>query len=691
MIGDLFDAAPDSKPSSIETQLNNLKEQLRYHNHRYYVLDTPEIPDAEYDRLFRELQRLEEQHPELLTPDSPTQRVGGQPLDKFDQVVHAMPMLSLGNVFSEEELHDFNQRVIQGLDVAQVHYCVEPKLDGLAISLRYVDGVLMQGATRGDGTTGENVTQNIRTIQAIPLKLIGEDYPQILEVRGEVFMPKAGFEALNKRQRENNEKSFANPRNAAAGSLRQLDPKIAATRPLSFYCYGLGEVSDELKLADTHYERLTKLKDWGLPVSSEIQVVDGSEGCLNYYRQIGEQRAALPYEIDGVVYKVNSLAQQDELGFVSRAPRWATAHKFPAQEELTIVEAIDVQVGRTGAITPVARLEPVFVGGVTVTNATLHNQDEIERKDVRVGDTVIVRRAGDVIPEVVSSILSKRPSDSVRFVMPNHCPVCGADVVRPEGESVARCSGGLSCPAQRKEAIKHFVSRKAMDIDGLGAKLVEQLVDAELIHNPAELFCLSLEQLGGMERMGEKSANNMLQGLEKSKQTTLPRFIFALGIRDVGETTARTLALHFGELQPIIDADEAQLIEVPDVGPIVAASIYRFFRQPHNIEVLEQLTDPDKAGISWPAIEKSAAPVETEYSGKSFVLTGTLTEMPRQQAKELLQSLGAKVTGSVSKKTDYLVAGEAAGSKLTKAESLGVEVLSEADLLEIFKSHQLNP
>ncbi|NOR51571.1 MAG: NAD-dependent DNA ligase LigA, partial [Gammaproteobacteria bacterium] len=563
-MGEIVDSTSEPATISIDQPLEKLKEQLRYHNYRYYVLDAPEIPDAEYDRFFRELQRLEEQHPELLTTDSPTQRVGDRPLSKFDEVVHAMPMLSLGNVFTEEELSDFNQRVIQGLGVEQVHYCVEPKLDGLAISLRYEDGKLVQGATRGDGATGENVTQNIRTIQAIPLKLMGNDYPKILEVRGEVFMPKAGFEALNDRQREKGEKSFANPRNAAAGSLRQLDPRITATRPLSFYSYGLGECSDEVRLADNHYERLIKLKEWGFPVSSEIQLVDGSEGCLDYYKQIGARRDSLPYEIDGVVYKVNRLAQQDELGFVSRAPRWATAHKFPAQEELTKVVAIDIQVGRTGALTPVARLKPVFVGGVTVTNATLHNQDEIERKDVRVGDTVVIRRAGDVIPEVVSSVISKRPEWSKPFEMPTHCPDpdCGADVVRPEGESVARCSGGLSCPAQRKEAIKHFVSRKAMDIDGLGAKLVEQLVEAELVHNPAELFSLSTEQLGGIERMGEKSANNLVKALEKSKQTTLPRFIFALGIRDVGETTARTLALHFGELQPIIDAEEEQLIEV---------------------------------------------------------------------------------------------------------------------------------
>lgn len=696
MMKDLFDSLSESSSGSnsgsnkdsAAQQIDQLKQQLRYHNHRYYVLDDPEVPDVEYDRLFRELQKLEEQYPELLTTDSPTQRVGDRPLDKFDEVAHTIPMLSLGNVFSEDELNDFNQRVTQGLDVEQTEYCVEPKLDGLAISLRYEDGELVQGATRGDGATGENVTQNIRTIQAVPLKLLGENYPKVLEVRGEVFMPKAGFEALNERQRENNEKSFANPRNAAAGSLRQLDPKIAATRPLSFYCYGLGEISNDVTLADNHFERLMGLKQWGLPVSSEIQLVNGSEGCLVYYRQIGEKRNALPYEIDGVVYKVNSLAQQDELGFVSRAPRWATAHKFPAQEELTRVLAIDIQVGRTGALTPVARLEPVFVGGVTVTNATLHNQDEIERKDVRVGDTVIVRRAGDVIPEVVSSVLSQRIPNSTQFVMPTNCPVCGADVVRPEGESVARCSGGISCPAQRKEAIKHFVSRKAMDIDGLGAKLVEQLVDAELIHNPAELYSLTAEQLNNMERMGEKSADNLFNGLDKSKQTTLPRFIFALGIRDVGETTARTLAHHFGDLQPIIDADEEQLIEVPDVGPIVAASIFRFFRQPHNIEVLEQLIN--EANISWSAIEKSAAPAESEYTGKSFVLTGTLTIMPRQQAKDLLQSLGAKVTGSVSKKTDYLVAGESAGSKLTKAESLGVTVLTEEQLLDIFRSCQIS-
>ncbi|MCW8825237.1 MAG: NAD-dependent DNA ligase LigA, partial [Gammaproteobacteria bacterium] len=520
-MGDLFDSVPEPNSDSITEQIEKLKEQLRYHNHRYYVLDDPEIPDAEYDRLFRELQQLEQQHPELLTQDSPTQRVGGRPLARFDEVVHAIPMLSLGNVFSDEELGDFNQRVTQGLGVEQVDYCVEPKLDGLAISLRYEAGELVQGATRGDGATGENVTQNIRTIQAIPLKLIGANYPKVLEVRGEVFMPKAGFDALNERQRELGEKSFANPRNAAAGSLRQLDSKITATRPLSFYCYGLGEISDDAALADNHYERLMGLKDWGLPVSSEIQLVTGIEGCQSYYEQIGEKRDALPYEIDGVVYKVNSLAQQVELGFVSRAPRWATAHKFPAQEELTRVVAIDIQVGRTGALTPVARLEPVFVGGVTVTNATLHNQDEIERKDVRVGDTVIVRRAGDVIPEVVSSVLSQRLPNSEPFIMPTHCPVCDADVVRPEGESVARCSGGLSCPAQRKEAIKHFASRKAMDIEGLGDKLVEQLVDAELVHNPAELFLLTVEQLSGMERMGEKSAVNLVNSLSNSRETTL--------------------------------------------------------------------------------------------------------------------------------------------------------------------------
>ena len=687
MMGDLFDSVPEPP---IAEQLENLKGQLRHHNYRYYVLDDPEVPDAEYDRLFRELQKLEAQHPELLTSDSPTQRVGDQPLSKFDEVVHAIPMLSLGNVFSEKELTDFNQRVIQGLGVDQADYCVEPKLDGLAISLRYEDGKLVQGATRGDGATGENVTQNIRTIQAIPLKLIGNDYPQILEVRGEVFMPKAGFDALNERQREKGEKSFANPRNAAAGSLRQLDPRITTTRPLSFYCYGMGEISDDIALADNHYERLMGLKNWGLPVSSEIQRVNGSEGCLSYYKQIGEKRDALPYEIDGVVYKVNSLSQQDELGFVSRAPRWATAHKFPAQEELTILNDVEWQVGRTGAVTPVARLEPVFVGGVTVTNATLHNMDEIKRKGVMIGDTVIVRRAGDVIPEVVGAVISKRPKTAKEILLPKHCPdpACGADVVRTEGESAARCSGGLSCPAQRKEAIKHFASRKAMDVEGLGDKLVEQLVDAGLVHNPADLFALKLEQLSGMERMGEKSAQNMIDGLDKSRTTTLPRFIFALGIRDVGETTARTLALHFCNLKSIIDSEEEQLIEVPDVGPIVAASIHNFFRQPHNIEVVEQLVN--EAKISWPIIEMSDSAIETEYSGKSFVLTGTLSKMSRQQAKELLQSLGAKVVGSVSKKTDYLVAGEAAGSKLTKAESLGITVLSEEDLLAIFNNHQLH-
>ncbi len=672
-------------PANIPARARELREQLNYHNYRYYVLDDPEIPDAEYDRLFRELQALEEQYPALVTPDSPTQRVGAEPLKAFGEVKHVVPMLSLGNAFSGEEVRDFGRRIAEKLGLAEdeIDFTTEPKMDGLAISLLYEAGVLVRGATRGDGVTGEDVTQNVRTIPCVPLRLRAEaqrPLPRVLEVRGEVYMPKAGFEALNERQRAAGEKPFANPRNAAAGSLRQLDPKVTASRPLAMFCYGVGQVEDG-QLPDRHSAILAQLKDWGLRVCPEIRTVRGIDACLDYYRDIGERRASLPYEIDGVVYKVDRIDQQEMLGFVSRAPRWAIAHKFPAQEALTRLLAIDIQVGRTGAITPVARLEPVEVGGVTVTNATLHNQDEIARMDLRVGDTVVVYRAGDVIPKVGSVVLLRRPPDAKPFVMPTHCPVCGSDIIRLEGQVIARCSGGLYCPAQRKEAIKHFASRRAMDIEGLGEKLVEQLVDRDLVHDPADLYALTVEQLAGLERMAQKSAENLISALEKSKATSLGRFLFALGIREVGETTAQSLAQHFGDLQPIEEADLETLQSVPDVGPIVANSIYTFFRQAHNLEVIDKLI---AAGIHWPKVEVKAAEV-LPLAGKVIVLTGSLQSMSRSEAKKRLQALGAKVTGSVSKKTDWVIAGEAAGSKLKKAQELGVEVLDETGLLNLLQ------
>ena len=669
-------------PDDIARRAEQLRHQIAYHNYRYYALDEPEIPDAEYDRLFRELQQLEQEYPGLVTPDSPTQRVGAAPLSGFDEVKHAIPMLSLGNVFSEQELSDFDRRVREGLGIDEVVYCVEPKLDGLAISIRYEGGVLVRAATRGDGATGEDVTQNVRTIDAVPLRLYGEDYPEVLEVRGEVYIDKAGFEKLNQRQRERGLKSFANPRNAAAGSLRQLDSRITAERPLTLYCYGVGVV-EGAELPANHSAILEQLKEWGLRVCPEIRVVKGMQGCLDYYNDIAARRDSLPYEIDGVVYKVDSLAQQQELGFVSRAPRWATAHKFPAQEEMTLLNDVEWQVGRTGALTPVARLEPVHVGGVMVSNATLHNPDEIARKDVRIGDTVIVRRAGDVIPEVVGVVASKRPADTRSIDTPSHCPVCDSEVVQEEGEAVPRCSGGLFCSAQRKNAIKHFASRKAMDIDGLGDKLVEQLVDAGLVQDVADLFALSREQLAGLERMGEKSAANLVAALEKSRATTLERFLYALGIREVGESTARTLANHFGTLELIEQADEAQLLEVEDVGPIVAHHIHTFFRQSHNREVIDKLL---AVGVHWPDVEVLQAE-EQPLLGQTFVLTGALEMMSRDEAKAKLQALGAKVSGSVSKKTSVVVAGEAAGSKLAKAEQLGLEVWDEERLRALLQQY----
>lgn len=667
-----------SKQSTVQQRVAQLRDEINHHNYLYYVLDAPEIPDSEYDRLLRELQQLEQQHPELITSDSPTQRVGATPLQSFKEVKHTTPMLSLNNAFAEQEVNDFDRRIREKLEQEHISYTVEPKLDGLAISLVYEDGVLVRGATRGDGSTGEDVTQNVRTIDTIPLRLVGSDYPKLLDVRGEVVMTKSGFNALNAAQRERGEKTFANPRNAAAGSLRQLDPRITATRPLSFYCYGVGKLSGHT-LPETHYAILQQLRQWGIRLNPEVKQVKGVQACLDYYRYMMQRRDKLDYDIDGVVYKLDDIRQQDTMGFVSRAPRWAVAHKFPAQEEMTRLLGIDVQVGRTGALTPVARLEPVFVGGVTVTNATLHNQDEIERKDVRIGDTVIVRRAGDVIPEVVSSIKSKRPKGARRFHMPKHCPVCGSDVVRLEGEAAARCTGGLFCEAQRKQAIKHFASRKAMDIEGLGDKLVEQLVDEGLVNDVADLFHLKKAQLAALERMADKSAQNLIDALEKSKGTTLDRFIFALGIRQVGETTARTLAQHFGELDKLMKAKEEELIAVPDVGPVVAESIYRFFREMHNRDVIKKLT---KADIQWPAIKTTPKAAQT-LAGKTFVITGTLVSMSRDEAKAKLMALGAKVTGSVTKKTGYVVVGENPGSKASKAEQLGIEMLDEEALLRL--------
>ncbi|HUL13173.1 MAG TPA: NAD-dependent DNA ligase LigA, partial [Methylococcaceae bacterium] len=646
-------------PDEARRRAAALREQIEYHNRRYYQLDAPVISDAEYDQLLHELQALERQYPELVTPDSPTQRVGAAPIEALAEVRHEVPMLSLDNAFTEEDLLDFDRRIREKLERETVEYVAEPKLDGLAISLIYDDGVLVRGATRGDGHSGEDVTHNVRTIRDIPLKLEGSGFPKRFEVRGEVFMSKRGFLALNKKALESGEKVFVNPRNAAAGSLRQLDPKITTTRPLRFYCYGYG-VYPATQLPRRHQDIFERFKSWGLPVSPEFRVVQGVEGCLTYYRALLARRHELPYEIDGVVYKLSRFDWQNELGYVARAPRWAIAHKFPAEEVTTRVIAIDVQVGRTGALTPVARLEPVFVGGVTVTNATLHNADEVHRKDIRVGDTVVVRRAGDVIPEVVKSVPEKRPAKTEIFVLPKHCPVCGSDVETTPGEAIARCSGGLYCPAQHKEAIKHFASRRALDIEGLGDKLVDQLLDKKLVDTVADLFHLKVDDLAELERMGKKSAENVIQALEKSKHTTLPRFLYALGIREVGEVTAQTLAKHFRTLDKIMAADEAELQQVPDVGPTMAYHIATFFQQAQNREVIQNLLD---AGVRW---EEAAAKAKAEQTltGKTFVLTGTLVSLTRDEAKAKLQARGAKVTASVSKKTDYVVAGADPGSKL---------------------------
>ncbi|MCQ1058268.1 NAD-dependent DNA ligase LigA [Photobacterium sp. ZSDE20] len=663
----------------IQQQLDELRELLAYHGHRYYVEDNPEIPDVEYDRMMQQLLALEAESPELVTVDSPSQRVGGKPLDGFTQITHEIPMLSLDNAFNDDDLHAFEKRMLDRLlSESSLTYCCEPKLDGLAVSLMYENGVLTQAATRGDGATGENITENVRTIRSIPLKLRGEGWPARLEVRGEVFMPKKGFEALNEKALKKGEKAFANPRNAAAGSLRQLDSKITATRPLSFYAYSVGVV-EGLELAPSQYERLVQLKGWGLPMCPEIRQLASMDEVITYHQMIGDKREALPYEIDGVVIKIDDVALQQKLGFVARAPRWAIAYKFPAQEELTILNNVEFQVGRTGAITPVAKLEPVFVGGVTVSNATLHNADEIARLGVMVGDTVVIRRAGDVIPQIASVIESRRPADAKPIVFPESCPVCDSKVERVEGEAVARCSGGLFCQAQRKEALKHFVSRKALDVDGCGVKIIEQLVDREMVATPADLFKLSAGVVTVLERMGPKSAQKLVDSLAASKLTTLARFLYSLGIREVGEATAANLAAHFETLPAIEAASKEQLIEVSDVGEIVAAHVYNFFREAHNLAVIEDLI---AVGIHWPAIEKRDDDVELPLEGKIVVLTGSLSQLTRSDAKAALQNLGAKVTGSVSKKTDLLVAGEAAGSKLTKAQELGIEIWDEQQLVD---------
>ncbi len=663
--------------SSAADRYYYLQKELARLEHAYYVLDQPLVPDAEYDRLYRELLDLETQHPEWVTPDSLSQRVGGTPLKEFMEVKHSVPMLSLNNAFEEAELIGFDRRCREGLGLDRVEYACELKFDGLAISLRYENGILVQAATRGDGASGEDVTSNIRTIRAIPLKLQGSDWPSVIEVRGEVFMHRTDFEKMNKIAAANGEKEFANPRNAAAGSLRQLDSKITARRPLSFFAYGLGALEPSQWLPSTHSGLLTQYEALGLPVCRERIVVNSLEGLMKFYTEIAAKRPQLPYEIDGVVYKVNSFSEQQQLGYVSRAPRFAIAHKYPAQEEITTVLGIDVQVGRTGAITPVARLAPVLVGGVTVTNATLHNEDEVRRKDVRIGDTVVVRRAGDVIPEVVSVVLDRRPADAYAFIMPTRCPVCESHIERLSDEAVARCSGGLFCAAQRKQALLHFAQRRAMDIEGLGDKIVDQLVDLNLVRTPADLYRLGFTALVNMERMGEKSADNLLQAIAQSKKTTLARFIFGLGIRHVGESTAKDLARHFGDVHALMDAQMDELLMVNDVGPVVADSIVSFMSEPHNREVIEQLL---ASGIEFQLEERSAS---VDLSGKTFVLTGTLPTLSRDQAKQMLEAAGAKVAGSVSQKTSFVVAGTEAGSKLDKATELGIPILDEAALLKL--------
>jgi DNA ligase (NAD+) len=667
-------------PAKTATRAAKLRDLLDRYNYRYHALDDPEVPDAEYDRLMLELRALETQHPELLTPDSPTQRVGAAPVAAFGAVKHRLAMLSLDNAFSDEEVRDFDRRIRERLDrQAPILYSAEPKLDGLAISALYENGVYVRGATRGDGETGEDVTQNLRTVKALPLKLRAGRPPPVLEVRGEVFMPLAGFERFNREAVARGEKSFVNPRNAAAGSLRQLDPRMTAARPLDLFIYGLGIV-EGAELPAHHSAILQALRHWGFKICPQSRVVEGADGCLAYYREMGALRAKLPYQIDGVVYKVDDLELQRKLGFVSRAPRWAVAHKFPAEEALTTVRGIEFQVGRTGALTPVARLEPVFVGGVTVSNATLHNMDELTRKDVRVGDTVVIRRAGDVIPEVVKVLPERRVAGATLVTLPSHCPVCGSPVVREADQAVARCTGRLICPAQRKEEIKHFASRRALDIQGLGDKLVEQLVDLDWVRTPADLFDLRTEQLSTLERMGDKSAQKLHTAILASKRTTLPRFLYALGMRDVGEATALALAQHFGDVAALRRAGEDEIQRVPDVGPVVAKNVAAYFRDPGNAAVVDRLL---AGGITWPAPAPPSS--QAKLTGKTFVLTGTLEALTREAAAEAIVELGGKVSGSVSKKTQYVVAGADAGSKLKKAQQLGITVLDEAAFLKLLK------
>ena len=669
----------DNFPAEIE----QLREQIRHHNYRYYALDDPQIADAEYDRLMQRLRELERQYPESVTPDSPTQRVGAEPLSAFQTVEHQVPMLSLDNAFSDEELQAFHQRIQDRLKSSgDIEFACELKLDGLAVSLLYRDGILVRGATRGDGSKGEDITQNLRTIASVPLKLLGEGYPAVLEVRGEVYMPKAGFNALNEKARAAGDKLFVNPRNAAAGALRQLDSRITASRPLEMCAYSVGLVEGG-ELPATHTGVLLALAGWGFLTNKETRVAANLQECIAFYQTIQAKREQLPYDIDGIVFKVNSRELQEQLGFISRAPRWAIAYKFPAQEESTTLLDVEFQVGRTGAVTPVARLQPVFVGGVTVSNATLHNRDEIQRLGIKIGDTVIVRRAGDVIPQIVQVVEGRRPETARDIIFPEHCPVCNSPVETIEGEAVARCSGGLVCAAQRKEAIKHFASRKAMDVEGLGDKLVEQLVDVGLVNKLADLYQLNREQLAAMERMGEKSADNILQALENSKQTTLAKFIYALGIREVGEATARNLANHFGSWEALALADEEALLAVNDVGPVCAHFVAEFFAQDSNRQAVADLR---AAGIHWADLDVAAA-ADLPLKGLTYVLTGTLEAMSRDDAKAHLLALGAKVAGSVSAKTHYVVAGPGAGSKLAKAEELGVAVMDEAALLELLRQH----
>ena len=669
-----------SAPAALRDKAAQLRAAILHHNYLYYVLDDPSVPDGEYDRLMVELRALEAVHPELVTPDSPTQRVGAAPLAEFASVVHRVPMLSLDNAFSDEDVIAFDRRAHERLDSdGEFAYLAEPKLDGLAITVIYERGELARAATRGDGATGEDVTANVRTIRSVPLALRGE-VPELLEVRGEVFMPIAGFERMNAAARERGEKVFVNPRNAAAGSLRQLDPRNTATRPLELFFYALGAVEGGA-VPTLQSELLASFRDWGLKTCPEARRVQGVAGCLDYFREIGARRAALPYQIDGVVYKIDSRQSQSQLGFVSRAPRWAIAHKFPADEALTTVRDVEFQVGRTGALTPVARLEPVFVGGVTVSNATLHNMDEVARKDIHIGDTVVIRRAGDVIPELVRVLPERRPPEARAVSLPAQCPVCGSAVERAEDAAVARCTGGFDCRAQRVEALCHFASRRAMDVDGLGDKIVEQLVERGLVQHPADLYSLTVAQLAELERMGEKSAENLVKAIDVSRKTTLARLLFAIGIRDVGESTAAALAQHFGTLEALYAADEAAVQQVPDVGPIVAAHVVKYFAAPAHRDMLQQLM---ARGVHWPAVEKPAAGAQP-LVGLSFVITGTLASMGRDAAEDALRALGARVSGSVSKKTSFVVAGTEAGSKLRKAEELGVRVLDEAQLLAVLE------